>query len=58
MTTGGAIVQVNECERVGPGEERTKMVGGGGVWGVEHPEERLAQQLLKYQVGFCSIWLQ
>jgi hypothetical protein len=58
MTTGGTILQVNECETVGPGEERTKMVWGGGGVREKTTQRRLAQQLFNYQVELCSTWLQ
>jgi len=56
MTRRRRILQVNECKTVRPGEERTKMVGGGCVYTTSC--RRLAKQLLNNQVGLCSTWLQ
>jgi len=52
---------MNECKTVGPGEERTKMVGGCVcvcVCVCTTSCRRLAKQLLNYQVGLRSTWLQ
>jgi hypothetical protein len=54
MITGGTILQVNECEAVGPGRENQNGWGVGG----KTTQRRLTQQLFNYQVGLRSTWLQ